>query len=923
MDAPTQKSNASDINGIQLKLDNAISSVDSAWGKFCAGSAEALLAFAESARQLVKITECLPTKDCHRLAVATERAATWLLDDPSRDSDSLTVEVATAILLLRVGLENVFRSNHDYSYQVDVMVIRMHGCTTGKPPKTTSGIPLLDELSVKAQGRILQAQVIGEMRIDFEQIRLTLSDFFSDGTRQEEISSLERPFNQICGALMQMQKTVCASALKDYGAAILRFSDPELVHGEDVLEYATSRFSQLLRFGEALDRGDSDFLEFLENMSSESGEYPGACLTAAALASQEAPITQSDDTEGVLPAATIFTEADLRPSESLGIQHAPAERMGDFGSSLDLSKEPDSIDLVAPSEAPDEQNATEPPQEAFARPDDQSDGLMLDDSAKGACEASPGVCNDLWIEPTLSNSLGSLEQEPRPDLSEAHSSPEPVMDESIPASVYLPVVEIPADGIGLVTQPETEERPTPADEIAASESTPELTVMVLSVVQDERIEPTLDSTPTAADDAQPDSPISSESVPLEPTEDSEAQGTMRVFSSQSYEDKREIACFLSDSAKTLRTIGESLYQLQAQPSAHTLQGIRQSFSRLKSDSRLAGQTSFGETAWAIEQAVNLWLRESRSPDGEIVSLLGEAFEVFSEWLSAIKGRSGLEPAWGDLVRRAAALNDSQAPSKDVSAHGESTAERSLQPNDFDVVNRLANEAHDLASVGVRLDREMMSLKGSLSDLVERVGRLRHQLQGLELSSRQSEESPCQDLVRRMDTSAIEVAAVRQDLLNSIEDASAVLMANICLNREVHQVLTATQVNPFASLTVLVVDGSDVMRRVTSRLLSRKGCGIMMAENGHDALAQMATDIPDVMLADADMPELDGLGLTRAVRADDRLKHIPIIMAGFGLAAESRSLAFEAGVDYLLDKPYPEESVLALISDIATRTLAMA
>ena len=94
---------------------------------------------------------------------------------------------------------------------------------------------------------------------------------------------------------------------------------------------------------------------------------------------------------------------------------------------------------------------------------------------------------------------------------------------------------------------------------------------------------------------------------------------------------------------------------------------------------------------------------------------------------------------------------------------------------------------------------------------------------------------------------------------------------------------------------------------------------MTAENGRAALTQMATDIPDVILTDADMPELDGLGLTRAVRADDRLKHIPIIMSGIGLVAASRSQAFEAGVDHLLDKPYPEESVLALISEFSARS----
>ena len=93
---------------------------------------------------------------------------------------------------------------------------------------------------------------------------------------------------------------------------------------------------------------------------------------------------------------------------------------------------------------------------------------------------------------------------------------------------------------------------------------------------------------------------------------------------------------------------------------------------------------------------------------------------------------------------------------------------------------------------------------------------------------------------------------------------------------------------------MVVDDSLTVRKITGRLLAREGYQVLTAKDGVDALEQMLDVIPDVLLVDIEMPRMDGFDLTRNVRADDKLKGIPIIMITSRTADKHRNYAFEIG-----------------------------
>jgi chemosensory pili system protein ChpA (sensor histidine kinase/response regulator) len=115
-------------------------------------------------------------------------------------------------------------------------------------------------------------------------------------------------------------------------------------------------------------------------------------------------------------------------------------------------------------------------------------------------------------------------------------------------------------------------------------------------------------------------------------------------------------------------------------------------------------------------------------------------------------------------------------------------------------------------------------------------------------------------------------------------------------------------------TVMVVDDSLTVRKVTQRLLEREGYRVLLAKDGVDALEQMASICPDLMLVDIEMPRMDGFDLTRHVRGNDATRSIPIVMITSRSADKHRKLALELGVDAYFGKPFQEE---ALLEEMAT------
>jgi chemosensory pili system protein ChpA (sensor histidine kinase/response regulator) len=116
-------------------------------------------------------------------------------------------------------------------------------------------------------------------------------------------------------------------------------------------------------------------------------------------------------------------------------------------------------------------------------------------------------------------------------------------------------------------------------------------------------------------------------------------------------------------------------------------------------------------------------------------------------------------------------------------------------------------------------------------------------------------------------------------------------------------------------SIMVVDDSMTVRRVTQRLLEREGYHVLLAKDGVDALEQLQGMPPDLMLVDIEMPRMDGFDLTRNVRGDERTKAIPIIMITSRSADKHRNYALQLGVNAYFGKPFQEPVLLDAIDGL--------
>ena len=118
----------------------------------------------------------------------------------------------------------------------------------------------------------------------------------------------------------------------------------------------------------------------------------------------------------------------------------------------------------------------------------------------------------------------------------------------------------------------------------------------------------------------------------------------------------------------------------------------------------------------------------------------------------------------------------------------------------------------------------------------------------------------------------------------------------------------------AGLKVLAVDDSPINRMVVERALKVEGAHVTLAANGQEALDLLRAQPEsfDLVLMDIQMPVMDGLTATRAIRTDLGLRSLPVIALSAGVMAEEQQQALDAGVNDFLPKPMNLEQMTNMI-----------
>jgi CheY-like chemotaxis protein len=107
----------------------------------------------------------------------------------------------------------------------------------------------------------------------------------------------------------------------------------------------------------------------------------------------------------------------------------------------------------------------------------------------------------------------------------------------------------------------------------------------------------------------------------------------------------------------------------------------------------------------------------------------------------------------------------------------------------------------------------------------------------------------------------------------------------------------------AAKVVLLVDDSSTVRRTLEWSLRPGKYRILQASDGVQALEVLRRETVDLAFVDLNMPRMDGIELIRAIRADEKLRHLPVLLLTTESRDEDRRMALEAGADLYLTKPH--------------------
>jgi CheY-like chemotaxis protein len=119
-----------------------------------------------------------------------------------------------------------------------------------------------------------------------------------------------------------------------------------------------------------------------------------------------------------------------------------------------------------------------------------------------------------------------------------------------------------------------------------------------------------------------------------------------------------------------------------------------------------------------------------------------------------------------------------------------------------------------------------------------------------------------------------------------------------------------------AITILIADDHDDNRELMQILLSGAGYEVREARNGSECLAIAREHLPDLIVMDLSMPGLDGWGVFRELKADQRTLEIPC-MAVTAHADLGRGAALKTGFSAYVSKPFSSEALLETVATIVS------
>ena len=120
--------------------------------------------------------------------------------------------------------------------------------------------------------------------------------------------------------------------------------------------------------------------------------------------------------------------------------------------------------------------------------------------------------------------------------------------------------------------------------------------------------------------------------------------------------------------------------------------------------------------------------------------------------------------------------------------------------------------------------------------------------------------------------------------------------------------------------ILVIEDNELSRDMLARRLSRRGYQVIQAFDGRRGIAMAHAQLPDLIVMDMSLPEIDGWEATRRLKADSATRAIPIVALTAHAMASDRQKAMDAGCDGYYTKPVDFESLVRAMEALLEASL---
>jgi chemosensory pili system protein ChpA (sensor histidine kinase/response regulator) len=288
-EAAAAASAATQLQPLLRELRELLAPAKEAWLRFTSGNKDSLKPFQEQIARLHGKVPGLGSLPLEQLVGQMAAAAKDLPSVPAERMDAVAMDMATALLLAENALENFEKLTDAFAQQAEVQAKRLQASTWANIDiSDIPSIPLLDEISRKAQEKVLLAQVVHEIQTNLRHIEQVLDGFFRDSSKRGELPALDAYIKQVMGAFSILELERAADLLKACQTLVHGFADADRAIEQHELELVADGLSSLGFYIEAVQHGRSDAYNLIEPVLKRCPGYRARAGVVEVVAEPEA-----------------------------------------------------------------------------------------------------------------------------------------------------------------------------------------------------------------------------------------------------------------------------------------------------------------------------------------------------------------------------------------------------------------------------------------------------------------------------------------------------------------------------------------------------------------------------------------------------------------------------------------------------------